>query len=139
MKNLMDIELSSAQLQVLIGFKFDLNKILVDRGEGEMCRKGLKLPIREIVQSRLIPKTRSSDERFDNQNRVLQAVEHIQAKGLPRSLVDKIMKQPSCVKNSRIVGQLSFLNHIISEQEKTKINKRLNQAFNYFKMYGELP
>lgn len=135
----LNITVGKPQLKILTGIELDLNDVFVKNNQGHRCVKNPKCMLWEIVDSKIIPLSKSSDERFDKKDIIIQAIESIQKHGLTKILIDKICKHKQSAKYGRLMGVYSFLNGILTDEHKAKISIRLKSAYKYFEQYGSMP
>jgi hypothetical protein len=100
------VPVNSAQLFILTGQKFDVNRVSELHDKAHKFKKSEKVMLQQIIESGLMPASKSIDPRFDGKDQILSALESLEMNGLPKGLFTKMTTHTSSVKKNKIMGPL---------------------------------
>lgn len=139
MKERLKTQVNSAQLFMLVGVELDLNRVKQLKDKEHEWKKTQKCSLQEIADSGLIPKTQSPDERYDKKCPVLMAVESLYQHGLPMRLMEKVLKSKPSAEKGRLVGAYRYLSELLNRKDREFVEKKLNECWDYYRNYAEMP
>lgn len=94
-----------------------------------------KIPITKVSEI-LPPKTRSFDPRFDKLNPVEMICQSLFDKGLPKSILSKVLNSKPCIKNRKLTGAFAIFYELLSEESLKFIQDNLDYKYNYIYKEG---